>query len=111
MASKIAAPPRAPAASRRRVAPAEPTEARRSERARGISAPGYTDDAYDDDYSGDDDGEEGVQRRAWRAGRHAHIPQARRPARTRKATQRPDPGPGLNRTRKAAPRPAPPSPG
>lgn len=111
MASKIAAPPRAPAAPRRRVAAAEPTEARRSSRARGERAPGFTDDAYDDDYSGDDDAEEGVQRRAWRAGRRAHIPQARRPARTRKATQRPDPGPGLNRTRKAAPRPAPPSPG
>ena len=55
----------------------EPTEARRSQRARGVSAPGFVDDAYDDDYSGDDDGEEGAPRRAWRAGgRRAYIPQA-----------------------------------
>ena len=77
MASRIAAPSRAPPAQRRRAAPAEPTEARRSQRARGVSAPGFVDDAYDDDYSGDDAREEGAPRRAWRAGgRRAYIPQA-----------------------------------
>lgn len=74
MASKIAAPARPLAAPRRRAAPVEGGEARRSARVCGERAPGFVDDAYDDDYVE----EEGAPRRAWRAtGRRAYIPQAR----------------------------------